>query len=305
MYRIKRVNETFLATVAAAVAASFLISVINTVAAIDELTTLLISQAVFFLPTAFYLWENKFDLKETIRLRPIRISTVFMLGAFMYLLIPAITMVNAISLKFTTNIIDTTVTDIAANYPLAVGLLIVAGIPSVLEESVYRGVFFNEYRKVNPRKAIVLSGLLFGLVHMNFNQFIYAFLLGMVFSIAVEATDSVLSSMVLHLVMNGTSMLTIYTQKALEGVEALEAAAQASETVDSYIRNGWPAAVGGVVLAYFVLKLIAENEGRGEQLKSLFAKEKEPETNGKLVTAALWLGMAVCLGIMLLVEVIS
>ncbi len=310
MRRIKRVNEIFLLTVAASVVASFLVASVSVAlgtagVVMDELVILLLSQFVFMLPTVFYLWENKFNLKEIIRLRPIKISTGFMLVGLMLLLIPAATMVNAISMKFTTNIIDTTITEIADKYPLAVGVLVVALVPAVLEESVYRGVFFNEYRKVNPRKAIVLSGFLFGLVHMNFNQFIYAFLLGMVFSIVVEVTDSIVSSMVMHFVMNGTSMVTIYAQKAMEGFGELETV-DTAEIVDSYIRNGWPSAIGGVILAFFVLRLIAENEGRSQVLNGLLIKQTDEGNEAgteKMATVALWLGMAICLGIMLLIEV--
>ena len=196
MNRIKQVNETYLLTIAAAVGASVVITFVSAILGVHEVVTeeliaLLISQVLLFLPTGVYLWRNKFDLKETIRLKPVKISTVLMLVGFMYAIMPAATLINAISLKFTTNVIDDTVTKIAANYPFAVGMFAVAFIPAVLEESVYRGVFYNEYRKVDIKKAIVLSGLLFGLAHMNLNQFIYAFLLGMVFSVVVEVTDSI------------------------------------------------------------------------------------------------------------------
>lgn len=310
MSRIKRVNEIFLVTIAAAVLTSFFIGMIGAILGaagikIDELATLLLSQAVFFLPTAVYLRENKFDFKETIRLRRIKLSTVLMLAGFMYLLMPAATWVNAVSMQFTTNVIDSTVTEIAEKYPPAVGILAVAFIPAVLEESVYRGVFFNEYRKLNPQKAVVLSGLLFGLTHMNLNQFVYAFLLGMVFSVVVEVTDSIVSSMVLHFVMNGTSMLTVYAQKLLVGAEeaaALETA-DTTATVDAYIRSGWPMAVCGLLLAYLLLKLIAVNEGRGEVLSALFQKKRKEEKKEPLFTVALWFRIAICIGIMLLVEV--
>ncbi len=326
MNRIKQVNETYLLTVAAAVAASFIITVISVVLgmrgiAIDEMIALLVSQVVLFLPTALYLWKNEFNLRETIRLKPIKFSTVFMLVGFMYAVMPAATLINAISLKFTTNVIDSTVTEIADKYPLAVGMLVVALIPAILEESVYRGVFYNEYRKVEVRKAIVLSGFLFGLTHMNFNQFIYAFLLGMVFSIVVEVTDSIVSSMVLHFVMNGTSMITIYTQKAVENIESIEMV-DTAESIDAYINSGWLPAAVGLILAFFLLKIIAENERRGSVIAELFgkkasvqqSKETEPEeqireeeyqtvSSEKLGTAALWLGITLSLGIMLLVEV--
>ncbi len=304
MKRIKRVNEVFLMTVAAAVVSSFLIGIISGIFGENEMIILLISQLVFFMPSAFYLLENKFDLKETIRLHSIKISTGILLVLFMYFIMPAITLINAISLKFTTNTIDTTVTEIADNYPFIIGILIIAIIPSILEECVYRGVFFNEYRKISPKKAVVLSGLLFGLAHMNFNQFIYAFLLGMVFSIVVEATDSILSSMILHFVMNGTSMATIYAQKALEEMGLMSSSIeQSTQEIDAYIQNGWQSALIGAILGYLVLNLIAKNEGRN--LKALFyTKENAKEDNHeKLMTIALWVGIIVCLGIMLLVEV--
>ena len=314
MKRIKRVNEVFLMTVAIAVISSFLIGIISGIFGANEMVTLIISQLIFFMPSAFYLLENRFDLKETIRLHRIKVSTVVLLVVFMYLLMPAITFINAVSLKFTTNTIDTTVMEIANQYPFIIGILIVAVVPSILEECVYRGLFFNEYRKVNPQKAVVLSGLLFGLAHMNFNQFIYAFLLGMVFSIVVEATDSILSSMILHFVMNGTSMVTIYAQKYLEKMGVLNVKLDLEQTVqelDAYIQNGWLSGFIGVILGFFVLKLIAKNEGRSLELKAFLRKEKNPKkevsenskNDTKLSTLALWIGIVVCLGIMLLVEV--
>ena len=306
MKRIKRVNEIFLMTVAAAVVSSFLIGIVSGIFGGNEMITLMLSQLVFFMPSAFYLLENKFDLKETIRLRPIKISTIILLVIFMYLIIPAITLINAVSLKFTTNTIDTTITEIANKYPFIIGILMIAVVPAILEECVYRGVFFNEYRKVSPKRAVVLSGLLFGLAHMNFNQFIYAFLLGMVFSVVVEATDSILSSMVLHFVMNGTSMATIYAQKTLEEMGLVSSAVeQSTQEIDAYIQSGWLTGFVGAILAFFVLKWIARNEGRSLELELLFHKEntRKEEESSKLTTVALWIGIVVCLGIMLLVEV--
>ena len=315
MYRIKRVNETFLVTVAAAVVGSFIVGIIAGMVGGDELIMLLISQLTFFAPTAFYLWENKFNLKETIRLKPVKVSTVCMLVGFMYSIMPAATFVNAVSLKFTTNTIDTTITGIAEKYPLIIGVLVVAVMPSILEESVYRGVFFNEYRKLHPGKAVVLSGLLFGLAHMNFNQFVYAFLLGMVFAVVVEVTDSIVSSMVLHFVMNGTSMISVYAQVMAEeaGMTVLETEQNTQEVIDTYIQNGWIPAIAGLVIGYLILKIIAQNEGREGSLKTLFIKEKQGDYRevlengqtggGKMATLALWMGMVICLGIMLLVEV--
>ena len=127
MKRIKRVNEVFLMTVAIAVVSSFLIGIISGIFGANEMVTLIISQLIFFMPSAFYLLENRFDLKETIRLHRIKVSTVVLLVVFMYLLMPAITFINAVSLKFTTNTIDTTVMEIANQYPFIIGILMTLG----------------------------------------------------------------------------------------------------------------------------------------------------------------------------------
>ena len=329
MNRIKKVNETYLLTILAAVGASIAMVIVSAVLGIyevvtDELMALLVSQAILFLPTGVYLLRNKFNLKETIRLKRIKISTVPMLIGFMYAVMPAATLINAISLKFTTNVIDDTVTQIAANYPFVIGMTAVAFIPAVLEESVYRGVFYNEYRKVDVKKAVVLSGLLFGLAHMNLNQFIYAFLLGMVFSIVVEVTDSILSSMVLHFIMNGSSMISVYAQEMAEVQETMEEV-DAIEVIDTYIQSIWFIALVGVLLACFILRMIAKNEGREQVWKELFGRKKGISTEyeqeisemlsegteleeyvrypeQKLGTMALWIGMFFSAGMMLLVE---
>lgn len=318
MNRIKQVNETYLLTVAAAVGASVVIAFVSAILGIydivaDELVALLISQLLLFLPTGIYLWRNQFDLKETIRLKPIKVSTVFMLVGFMYAIMPAATLINAISLKFTTNVINDTITNIAANYPLPMGMFVVALIPAVLEESVYRGVFYNEYSKVDIKRAIVLSGFLFGITHMNLNQFIYAFLLGMVFSVVVEVTDSIVSSMILHFVMNGTSIISVYAQEMMGAETAVESMDVVGD-IDVYIQSIWLPAIAGVVLAYFILRGIAINEGRNRVLKKMFRRKPAIDMDEleieevivypekKLGTIALWIGIAFSLGIMLLVE---
>ena len=55
--------------------------------------------------------------------------------------------------------------------------------------------------------AILLTGFLFGCMHMNLNQFIYAFALGIYLAFLVEATGSIFSSMIAHFTLNATSVV--------------------------------------------------------------------------------------------------
>ena len=54
-----------------------------------------------------------------------------------------------------------------------------------------------------------MSGLVFGLFHLNINQFCYAFVIGVVFAFLVEATGSIWSSVLAHFAINTYSIKII------------------------------------------------------------------------------------------------
>lgn len=73
-----------------------------------------------------------------------------------------------------------------------------------------RGVVYRAYRKKSPVLAWILSALLFGLLHMNLNQMPYAFFLGIIMVVMMEASDSLITSMCIHFFVNGISTITGY-----------------------------------------------------------------------------------------------
>ena len=54
--------------------------------------------------------------------------------------------------------------------------------------------------------AALMSGLLFGCFHLNINQALYAFVMGIVFAYMVEATGSLWSSVIAHFAVNTYSI---------------------------------------------------------------------------------------------------
>ncbi|MCR5153604.1 MAG: CPBP family intramembrane metalloprotease, partial [Lachnospiraceae bacterium] len=61
-----------------------------------------------------------------------------------------------------------------------------------------------------PFLAIIFSGLLFGLMHGNLNQFTYTVVLGMILCLINEATGSMLSSMLFHFILNASNVINVY-----------------------------------------------------------------------------------------------
>jgi len=76
-------------------------------------------------------------------------------------------------------------------------------IAPISEEFIFRGVILNKGKKVIPfMYANILQALLFGIMHFNIVQGIYAFVLGLVIGIVYEKRQSILVPIVLHMIFN-------------------------------------------------------------------------------------------------------
>ena len=91
------------------------------------------------------------------------------------------------------------------------GMLSIALLAPILEELLFRGaiqgVLLNTLRK--PWVAIVVSSLIFGVVHMNPAQIPFAFLLGMMFGWLYYRTGSLLPGIVGHVLNNSTAAINM------------------------------------------------------------------------------------------------
>lgn len=90
---------------------------------------------------------------------------------------------------------------------LAVFLFTVVIAP-VSEELVFRGVILHKAGRTMPFfMANVLQALLFGIVHQNMVQGVYAALLGLLFGYVYRKFHSILASILLHVFVNASSYL--------------------------------------------------------------------------------------------------
>ena len=86
-----------------------------------------------------------------------------------------------------------------------------AVLPAICEELIFRGVIFSGLKRgIGSVWAIVLSSLLFALIHQNLNQFIYPFIMGMVFAIIMNKTNNLLYTILFHFFNNFTTVTIQY-----------------------------------------------------------------------------------------------
>lgn len=85
---------------------------------------------------------------------------------------------------------------------LSVGILI-----PVFEEILFRGFIFMKLKNaMKITLAVVLQAVIFGVYHMNMVQAAYATLLGIIFAVVYLKTGSIISSMLIHISLNTTSV---------------------------------------------------------------------------------------------------
>lgn len=72
----------------------------------------------------------------------------------------------------------------------------------VFEELLFRKMICDRMVKYGQGAAIILSGLIFGLFHGNFNQFFYAFFIGSFFAFIYVKTGNIKYTIGLHMAVN-------------------------------------------------------------------------------------------------------
>lgn len=85
-------------------------------------------------------------------------------------------------------------------------IIFTAILPGICEEVAHRGMLVSAYKPLGLKKAVLLSGLFFGLMHLNIEQFFYATLIGFLFGFVSIITDSIFPTMIMHFINNFISV---------------------------------------------------------------------------------------------------
>lgn len=89
-------------------------------------------------------------------------------------------------------------------------IVITAGLPAICEELFFRGMVMRSYERISPVAAVILSSIVFSVMHGNFQQIVYALIMGAVFATVTITADSLIASVEMHFLMNTFSCLLMY-----------------------------------------------------------------------------------------------
>jgi hypothetical protein len=95
---------------------------------------------------------------------------------------------------------------------LVVNLIIIAMLPAIGEELLFRGVIQKELisRIKNHHIAIVIASIIFSGVHLQIQGFLPKFIIGIILGYAYYWTKSIWYPMILHFINNGMQTLILY-----------------------------------------------------------------------------------------------
>jgi len=82
-------------------------------------------------------------------------------------------------------------------------MFLVAVLPAVCEEFLHRGILLQGIKHIGFKKAIVISSLLFALLHFNIQQVSYAFVVGLIMGFVSVVAKNIYPAMIIHFMNNG------------------------------------------------------------------------------------------------------
>ncbi len=181
-----------------------------------KLYGLILEQALILVATVFYAWYIRADRKRVFSLQAPKIRDVFCtvilwMGAYLLMILAS----AGLTVLFPESAKNANATvELWENVPLWLIVLSSAAMPAFCEEMAFRGFLFGTLKnRIKMPVAILITGMVFGLYHMNFVKFFVVGALGCLLAYAVYKGGSIWLSILIHFLNNLFSVvITLYPE---------------------------------------------------------------------------------------------
>ncbi len=277
----------------------------------NVLVSVLVTQSYFLILAGIYVFIKRMNLKKELGFCGYKLSSFFLSLLVLLCATPMATWLNLFSQLFAKNEIGNSIYELTKVLPIGVAVLVIGCLPGFVEELLYRGIIYRAFRTRSVLTGVIVSALTFGLMHMNFNQMLYAIYLGVLFAFVVEATGSLYSSMILHMLFNACntaylyvlpklySFLAVYdSEYANIDIQEMMNETPAKKEILSSLLMSTPMALFGVLFSFLLIRQIAKLNGR-EFSWTYICGDKEEVRMTSPLNVPLLLGCAFCVAIAL------
>lgn len=295
----KKANWAFLITIICYIAFSFAMSAFFPWVADSLFWSNLLVEIVMILPILIFILVSKEKPLEFLGFHKIKIGTIFMIALFTLLSMPLITLLNVFSQIWVDNEVAMMIDSMnMEQMPFWLLFLSLAIIAPIFEEVICRGGYYCSYKRSGSAFwAMLLSAIIFAVIHMNFNQAAYAFAIGILAVLLVEATGSLWSSIIYHALINGSQAVIMYINLRADSEIYKESAALVTGNFLIYAIGIYLVLTAVTLpLAWAVLIWISQYEGRRGVLSRIWNERKEKKD--KMLTVPYIAALILCVSVM-------
>ena len=135
---------------------------------------------------------------------------------------------------------------------------LVALVPAVCEEIMFRGLLLNGLARCGKHLAIILSALIFTLMHGSPDQTVHQFILGIVFGYIVYFTGNLYLTIIIHFTNNFAVLVVNFVYNLINGAAATSAESISETASMSVVATIFSVIISLVIVAIAVYLLITE-----------------------------------------------
>ena len=103
----------------------------------------------------------------------------------------------------------------SGSYPFwlfLINIVTTAVLPAICEETAHRGMLLHGLSSFGTTKAIIFSSILFGLMHMNIEQFFYTTAIGFALGYLTTFCDTIYPAIIIHFTNNALSTFMSFSR---------------------------------------------------------------------------------------------
>lgn len=138
-----------------------------------------------------------------------------------------------------------------AHTPFALAMLLIAIIPAICEEMLFRGTLLKSMRSLKwPWLIVILNGLIFGIAHLSPIKLASVTLFGILLAYIAYRSENLAYPILLHMVNNGWVVVTTYAMFRINGTSQAAKAAGSAQVSPGLLGATLCAAALAPILIY-------------------------------------------------------
>lgn len=207
---------------------------------------------IILVPPLLLLGIKKYNIPEVLRLKRVSFLNLFIIFSMMLFSLWIVTILNLFNLWLIKAIFGRVIVSPLpiTKTPLLVNILLIGGSAGICEEVLFRGVIQRSFERLGAARAILITGLLFGLFHMDFQKLLGTFLLGVLIGFIVYRTNSLFAGMFAHFANNSLAVLISTLVGKVPQAAEMQATADAANDYFTMLESLPPYQLIGVIVVW-------------------------------------------------------